>query len=175
MHGSKRCLTVQVDTSKVIVRCAYNSDWDGAMKLAWNTFARFDAPDYSREGIDNFRNFVTDETLHQMFLAGHYQLFVAVMDGKYLGMLSLREKKHISLLFVDGECHGNGIGTALIKFVARYAATEEGINTLTVNSSPFAVEFYHSMGFTDIRGETEADGIRFTPMELRINDYGKIF
>lgn len=145
------------------------------MKLAWNTFARFDAPDYSREGIDNFRNFVTDETLHQMFLAGHYQLFVAVMDGNYLGMLSLREKKHISLLFVDGDCHGNGIGKALVKFVAGYAATEEGIDMLTVNASPYAVGFYHKMGFTDLRGETEADGIRFTPMELRIKNYGKIF
>ena len=159
---------MQVDTSKVIVRSAYNSDWDGAMELAWNTFARFDAPDYSEEGIKNFYNFVNDDMLRKMFLAGHYQLFVAVMDDKYIGMLSLREKKHISLLFVDGECHGNGIGTALIRFVARYAATEEGIDSLTVNSSPYAVDFYHRMGFKDIRGETEADGIRFTPMELRI-------
>ena len=31
------------------------------MKLAWNTFLKFDAPDYSREGIQNFRNFVNDE------------------------------------------------------------------------------------------------------------------
>ena len=67
-----------IDTSKVVVRCAYNSDWEGAMKLAWETFVKFDAPDYSVEGIGNFRNFVTDENLHKMFVAGHYQLFVAV-------------------------------------------------------------------------------------------------
>ena len=138
------------------------------MKLAWNTFARFDAPDYSREGIDNFRNFVTDETLHQMFLAGHYQLFVAVMDGNYLGMVSLREKKHISLLFVDGDCHGNGIGKALVKFVAGYAATEEGIDMLTVNASPYAVGFYHKMGFTDLDHEKTTDGIRYTPMSIEL-------
>ena len=63
----------------------------------------------------------------------------------------------------------------LVKFVAGYAATEEGIDMLTVNASPYAVGFYHKMGFTDLRGETEADGIRFTPMELRIKNYGKIF
>ena len=71
-----------------MVRCAYHSDWDGAMNLAWKTFVRFDAPDYSQEGIKNFRNFVTDEMLRKMFLAGHYQLFVAIDRGKYVGMLS---------------------------------------------------------------------------------------
>ena len=71
-----------IDTSKIVVRCAYNSDWDGAMKLAWDTFVRFDAPDYTQEGIRNFKNFVNDEMLRKMFLAGYYQLFVAVDEGK---------------------------------------------------------------------------------------------
>lgn len=159
---------MKIDTSKVVVRCAYNSDWDGAMKLAWRTFARFDAPDYSEEGIINFRNFVRDDTLRKMFVAGHYQLFVAVCDGKYLGMISLREKIHISLLFVDGDYHCNGIGRALIKFVAEYVLTEEGVNRLTVNSSPYAIDFYHRLGFRDTHKETVADGIKFTPMELRL-------
>ena len=69
-----------VDTAKIMVRSAYHSDWDGAMKLAWDTFTRFDAPDYSSEGIANFHMFVNDETLRKMFIAGHYQLFVAI-DG----------------------------------------------------------------------------------------------
>ena len=157
-----------IDTSRVVVRCAYNSDWDGAMKLAWKTFARFDAPDYSAEGISNFRNFVTDKNLHKMFVAGHYQLFVAIDGGKYVGMLSLREKKHISLLFVDEQYHHNGVGSALIKFVSKYAKEEEGLSCLTVNSSPYAVDFYRTRGFKDLGPETEADGIRFTPMELKL-------
>ncbi len=151
-----------------MVRCAYHSDWDGAMNLAWRTFVRFDAPDYSQEGIKNFRNFVTDEMLRKMFLAGHYQLFVAIDGGKYVGMLSLREKKHISLLFVDEQYHHNGVGSALIKFVSKYAKEEEGLSCLTVNSSPYAVDFYRTRGFKDLGPETEADGIRFTPMELKL-------
>ena len=159
---------MKIDTSKVIVRCAYNSDWDGAMKLAWETFAKFDAPDYSGEGISNFHNFVTDDNLHKMFVAGHYQLFVAVYGDTCLGMLTIRERSHISLLFVDGDYHCNGIGSALIKFVSDYVLTEEGINKLTVNSSPYAIGFYHRLGFRDTHKETVADGIKFTPMELRL-------
>ena len=30
----------------------------------------------------------------------------------------------------------------------------------------YAVDFYHKKGFRDLQGETVADGIRFTPMEL---------
>ena len=156
----------QIDTSKIMVRCAYHSDWDGAMKLAWDTFVRFDAPDYSQEGIENFHRFVNDDMLRKMFVAGHYQLFVATDDSKYVGMLSLREKKHISLLFVDEQYHRHGVASALLTFVKRYAIEEEGVDRLTVNSSPYAVEFYHKKGFRNLQGETVADGIRFTPMEL---------
>ena len=136
------------------------------MKLAWDTFVRFDAPDYSQEGIENFHRFVNDDTLRKMFVAGHYQLFVATDASRYVGMLSLREKKHISLLFVDEQYHRHGVASALLTFVKRYAIEEEGVDRLTVNSSPYAVEFYHKKGFKNLQGETVADGIRFTPMEL---------
>ena len=158
----------KVDTSRIMVRCAYNSDWDGAMKLAWDTFVSFDAPDYSPEGIKNFYNFVHDDMLRKMFVAGHYQLFVAVDEGRCVGMLSLREKKHISLLFVDENYHRNGIASALLRFVSRYALAEEGVDRLTVNASPYAIGFYHKKGFRDVQPETVADGIRFTPMELTL-------
>ena len=149
-----------------MVRCAYNSDWDGAMKLAWDTFVSFDAPDYSQEGIENFHKFVHDDMLRKMFVVGQYQLFVAVDGDRYAGMLSLRDRKHISLLFVDEDYHRHGVATALLNYVRRYALYEEGVDRLTVNSSPYAIGFYHKKGFKDLQPETVADGIRFTPMEL---------
>ncbi len=151
-----------------MVRFAYHSDWDGAMDLAWDTFMRFDAPDYSQEGINNFRNFVNDDMLRKMFLAGQYQLIVAVDRGRIVGMLSIRDKKHISLLFVDAAYHFNGIGSALIKYASRYVRNEEGMERLTVNASPYAVKFYKKRGFRELGAETVADGIRYTPMELCI-------
>ena len=161
-------MSIKVDTSKIMVRCAYHSDWDGAIKLAWETFERFDAPDYSQEGIENFHKFVNDDMLRKMFVAGHYQLFVAMDGDRCVGIISLREKTHISLLFVDGDYHGNGVASALIKYVSIYGKNEEGIDKLTVNAAPYAVGFYHKRGFRDLGPETVADGIRFTPMELKL-------
>jgi predicted GNAT family N-acyltransferase len=38
----------------------------------------------------------------------------------------------------------------------------------TVNSSPYAVEFYEKRGFEKVSEEQLKDGIRFTPMKQEI-------
>ena len=47
-------------------------------------------------------------------------------------------------------------------------ASKAGITHVTVNSSPYAVDFYHKIGFVDVREEIERDGIRFTPMRMEL-------
>jgi predicted GNAT family N-acyltransferase len=37
--------------------------------------------------------------------------------------------------------------------------------TITVNSSPYGVPFYHALGFEDSDKEQTVNGIRFTPMK----------
>ena len=37
---------------------------------------------------------------------------------------------------------------------------------VTVNSSPYGVEFYHKLGFRDLRPQEKRDGIIYTPMEF---------
>ena len=148
------------------IRSAYRGEWQDAMALAWKTFLRFEADVYSPQGVKNFENFITDSTLHRMFVMGVYQMFVAVKDSKIIGMITLRESSHISLLFVDEAYHRQGIGRGLIGYLADYLRTEVGAWRMTVNSSPYGVGFYHKMGFRDIRPEEMKDGIIYTPMEF---------
>lgn len=148
------------------VRSAYRNEWQEAMALAWKTFLRFEADVYAPEGVKNFRNFITDSTLHRMFLRGAYQLFVAVDRNTIIGMITLRDSTHISLLFVDEMYHRRGIGRALIKYSTDYLLTEIGADRVTVNASPYGVAFYHKMGFRDLRPEEVRDGIIYTPMEF---------
>lgn len=148
------------------IRNAYREEWQDAMALAWKTFLRFEADVYSPEGVKNFENFITDSTLYRMFVMGAYQMFVAVEHGRLVGMITLRDTTHISLLFVDEAYHRQGIGRGLIGYLADYLRTEVGAGRVTVNSSPYGVEFYHKMGFRDIRPEETKDGIIYTPMEF---------
>lgn len=148
------------------VRSAYQDEWDDAMALAWKTFMQFEADVYTAEGIRNFEDFITDTTLHRMFIMGVYQMFVALDRKQIVGMLTLRNTSHISLLFVDEKYHRRGIGRALIEYLREYLLSEAGISRITVNAAPYGVAFYHKLGFRDLRPEEEKDGIRYTPMEF---------
>jgi hypothetical protein len=41
---------------------------------------------------------------------------------------------------------------------------EKKVSFCTVNSSPYAVEFYHRLGFYDLSAEKVEAGMRITPM-----------
>lgn len=148
------------------IRNAYRNEWEDAMALAWRTFLRFEADVYTPEGVKNFENFITDPTLHRMFIMGAYQMFVALDGKKIVGMITLRDNAHISLLFVDEKYHRQGIGRALIRYLAEYLLSEVQVSRVTVNSSPYGVEFYHKLGFRDLRPQEQKDGITYTPMEF---------
>lgn len=146
------------------IRPAKQDEWESAMALAWRTFLHFEASDYTPQGVDSFLDFISDTTLNRMFLMGNYRLFVAVEEEKIVGLISLREGNHISLLFVDEKYHRRGIGRALLNYAARYLYEEKGKIFCTVNAAPYAVEFYKKIGFHAVKPEESKDGIRFTPM-----------
>lgn len=148
------------------IRSAYRDEWQDAMALAWKTFLQFEADVYTPEGVRNFENFITDSTLYRMFIMGEYQLFIALDRHKIVGMITLRDSTHISLLFVDAAYHRQGIGRALIKHLTDYLLTEVGADRVTVNSSPYGIGFYHKIGFRDLSSEEKRDGIIYTPMEF---------
>lgn len=148
------------------IRTAHRDEWEDAMALAWRTFLQFEANEYPPEGVENFERFVTDSTIHRMFIIGSYHLFVAYAGATLVGMITLRDASHISLLFVDEKYHRQGIGRALVQYVKSYLASENGVSHLTVNASPYGVEFYHKLGFQDVRPQEQKDGIIYTPMEF---------
>jgi len=150
-----------------LIRPLFNSEWEEAMRLAWDTFILFEAPEYSREGIKAFKNFVNDPILKQLFLEGKYRTMGAFCNGIMVGILGVRNDTHISLLFVDSEYHRKGIATRLLKKIFNETYSKYGKREMTVNSSPYAVGFYHKIGFIDTDTEQTTEGIRYTPMVIK--------
>ena len=153
------------EQTEILIRPAWQPDWQPAMELAWKTFLRFEAADYKPEGIRNFNDFITDNSLFRMFMEGRYPLFVACRGERIIGMLTLRNENHISLLFVEEAFHRRGIGRALLGYAVKYLEEELGCGRVTVFAAPFGIEFYHRLGFSDLGPQVERDGILFTPME----------
>ncbi|MBE5852697.1 MAG: GNAT family N-acetyltransferase [Lachnospiraceae bacterium] len=135
------------------------------MELAWKTFLKFEAAEYGEEGTKHFRDFLSDKMLRRMFIIGEYPVYIALDRDKCIGVISLRNKKHISLLFVDEAYHKCGIATALMNEMKKYVIEEHAGCALTVNAAPYAIGFYHKIGFQDVAPQLMQDGIRYTPME----------
>lgn len=150
---------------EIVIREAKVDEWEVAMELAFRVFLKFEAREYGQKGTEAFAEFVTSESLRKLFIAGHYKVFIALCDEKIVGVTSVRNLNHISLLFVDAAYHRCGIGTALIDYVADYLLDNKLSQEMTVNSSPYAIDFYHVQGFTDTDGQIVEDGIIYTPMK----------
>ncbi len=137
------------------VRKLEERELPGAMELVWAVFRRFEAPEYSAQGIETFYAYIQNmEQVKTLVTYGAYR------DGELAGVLALRGD-HISLFFVREEAQGRGIGKTLF----RYAAARAG-RPMTVHSSPYAVDIYRRLGFVPTTEEQVEDGIRYTPMRL---------
>ena len=157
------------NVSPYFIRKARIEDWDDVMPMTWRTFIRFEAKDYTKEGVRSFFDFISDPILQRMFLNDAYPMFVAEDQGKIIGMISLREGTHISLLFVDAAYHRQGVGSSLMQTIWEFIRTEVGKEIVTVNAAPYGVGFYHKLGFEDTGPEEARDGIRYTPMKCELN------
>ncbi len=147
------------------IRWAKAEEWEPAIKMIWRTFLRFEPSDYTEEGIQNFLNFITDEKLFHSFLRGEYQMMVALDQDKVVGAASVRNRNHLSLLFVDEAYHMRGIGRHLMERFCSYLENEAGEHYMSLKAAPYAVNFYRKIGFRIVRPEEEVGGIRVTSME----------
>lgn len=151
----------------ILIRTINENEWEEAMNLAWDTFILYEAPEYRKEGITSFRNFVRDPILKTLFIEGKYNVLAAFNNNIIVGIIGVRNETHISLLFVDSEYHKKGIARRLVEKTFERTYEKYGKREMTVNSSPYAVGFYHKMGFVDTDIEQTTDGIRYTPMKAR--------
>ncbi|MBR1852306.1 MAG: GNAT family N-acetyltransferase [Lachnospiraceae bacterium] len=147
------------------IRWAKVEDWEPMMKMVWRTFLQFEAKDYTDEGIHNFLDFITDEKLFHAFLRGDYQVMVALDNAAVVGMASVRNRNHLSLLFVDEPYHRHGIGSKLLDRFCDYLEKEEGEPYMSVKAAPYAVNFYRKLGFQAVSPEEIVGGIKVTSME----------
>ena len=49
------------------IRPATKDEWEDAMALAWRTFKKFVADDYSDVGVKEFYDFISDNNIYKMF------------------------------------------------------------------------------------------------------------
>jgi GNAT superfamily N-acetyltransferase len=147
------------------IRILDKQELNCGVELAWEVFQQFEAPDYSRQGVEEFYKSIYDPEWLNML-----QAFGAFEQNEMIGVIASRKQgSHIALFFVKGEYHRRGIGRRLFEKMLQ----ESRVEVITVNSSPYAVPIYHKFGFQDVDAEQTVNGIRFTPMKLQVKNITK--
>lgn len=135
-----------------------------SLDLVWSVFQEFESPDYSVEGIEEFRKFISYDSIVEKFDNGELCFWGCMDDGYLTGVIATRGVNHICLLFVKKDYHKRGIARSLFETVKEICIKQGNVSKITVNSSPYAVKVYHRLGFVDIDKEQVVNGIKFTPM-----------
>lgn len=131
--------------------------------LVIETFDEFVGVDYSEEGKKSFYEFVNDGKIFTNMLLAHEFLITAKINQEIVGVITTKDRAHISLLFVRKDYHGKGIARDLLESLLNLTEDE----TITVNSSPYALEIYKKLGFVIQENLQEKDGIKFIPMKMQ--------
>jgi GNAT superfamily N-acetyltransferase len=138
-----------------------------ALELVWAVFQEFEEPDYSRQGIEEFRKFISYNSIIEKFDKGKICFWGCIDNDNLTSVIATRGVNHICMLFVKKDYHRRGIARSLFETVEEICKSQN-FNKITVNSSPYAIEVYHHLGFFDTDKEQTVDGIKFTPMEYLV-------
>ena len=155
-----------MSASPIEVREMHREDLVTVGALVLRAFDKGIAPDYSDEGASAFTEYAN--ALGDR-LGNDHDTFLAEDGGRIVGMVEVRLRRHISMLFVDPEMWGRGAGKALLTAALDLCrAHAPSVEAVTVNSSPYAVPFYEHAGFAKVGPATSVRGIVSLPMSIAL-------
>ena len=93
----------------MIIRNILENEINNALDLVWRVFLEFEAPDYTQEGIKEFKKTIDDKDW--VNARDFYGAFDD--ENNLLGVIATKDITHIALFFVEGKYHRQGIGKKL--------------------------------------------------------------
>lgn len=137
-------------------------------EMVQKVFERFIASDYTSEGFTTFMQFINPSTIRSRNFRGNSFTLLCRREDQIIGVLEVQSWEHILLLFVEEEYHGRGIARGLLNRVVEMCRENARSEKITVKASPYGEPIYKKLGFVPIAPQQVKDGIKFTPMELKL-------
>jgi len=144
-----------------------NEDTREVASLFYRTMRKFNSKDYfKKSAVKEFIDYYNPDKHPLPRLARRFRntpiFFVAEQDGKIVGGIRGKPDRIFSL-YVEGECHGMGIGNLLIhRFESE--AKRRGSILAHVRASIYAIQFYEKMGYVKTSEVKEYYGMAQQPM-----------
>jgi len=87
---------------------------DQVIDIVTSTFNESVAPEYSDEGIAEFRKYANAEALAERSLSNHFTI-IAKQNHRPIGIIEIRDYKHVSIFFVRKYFQNMGVGKTLLR------------------------------------------------------------
>ncbi|MGI5888346.1 MAG: GNAT family N-acetyltransferase [Oscillospiraceae bacterium] len=151
------------------VRRIRPDEYHAVLDLVRRSFEECDSGSFTDTACRSFLEYA-DFTNFSFRQRHNYETFVILEGSEICGMMELKSRIHISMLFVDPKKIRCGYGTVLVRFAEEYcAATRPFARAITVNASPTATGFYEKLGFTRLSDSPNVSRELLSyPMSLRI-------
>lgn len=142
-----------------------SNEYNNLRTLVKDTFNEFVAPDFSEEGRLEFLRFIeNDEKLNTLDIYGYY------IENVLIGVIATTDNlSHISLFFVAKMFQRHSFGKKLLETVVEKTTAD----AITVHVAPNSVNAFKYMGFKQSGEIVEENGVKYVPMELKINRNAK--
>jgi GNAT superfamily N-acetyltransferase len=149
---------------ELLIRALQPSDVEAASALVHRSFMELAAADWEPQARQVFLTESSPQSLSKGLASAAYA--AAAFSGDQLaGVIGMPSPSLLSLLFVHPSRLRRGIGRALWEGARSHIETSfPEVKTIEVNSTPFALPFYRSIGFMPISAEFVRDGCRATRM-----------
>lgn len=134
-------------------------DFQTVSELCITAFEHSIAPTVLEQGAATFGSLAASSAFAERF-SGDNKMFVLEEAGEVLGVIELKEGRHIAMLFVNPIAQGRGIGRQLVDTAIENAR----VNELTVSASLPSVPAYISYGFVLNGPVAESAGLVYQPM-----------
>lgn len=141
------------------VRTMHPADIPEVSYMVMESFLLSVAAGLSEQGIATFRSLASEQAFAER-LNGANDIWVVEKKREIRGMIELRERRHISMLFVAPRWQRTGVGRALVGEALKHCTAED----VTVNASLTSVGAYRSYGFEIDGPEAEREGLRYRPL-----------
>ncbi|MFO7594207.1 MAG: GNAT family N-acetyltransferase [Pseudomonadota bacterium] len=147
------------------VRAMQLGDVQEVSRIVMAAFSDSVASGLSQEGVSTFMGLSAPEAFAKRMSEDNCMLVYEEQDG-IVGMIELKEGRHVAMLFVAPGSQGRGIGRELV----REALSRRRVQSVTVSASLTSVIAYEKYGFEVVGAEEETQGLRYIPMKIELKN-----
>mgnify|MGYP002526499281 CR=1 FL=1 len=152
----------------LVIRKALTKDSDEISQLISRNAKLLLNDDFDGDGLDFFLNTVSRQSITEYMDQG-FMYLVAETASEIVGVVAIKDHRHLFHLFVDINHHNKGIAKKLWLDIFADSLQKRNGGVFTLNSTSYALAVYEHWGFVKTDDMQMRQGIRYTPMELAVD------